>query len=154
VDGCERKHEAHGLCSRHYQRLKKTGSLEQPLATGSDEERFWIKVDRSRGPDTCWLWLAGISGNTGYGNIWWLGRTQSAHRVAYTLVKGSIPPELTIDHLCRVRHCVNPDHMEIVTQAENNRRILVTRLTRHKRSEAGRKGGYARAEALRLKQAK
>lgn len=138
----------------HYQRIKKTGRLDQPLSTGADEERFWAKVDRSGGPGSCWLWQAGISGNTGYGNIWWLGRTQSAHRVAYTLLRGSIPPELTIDHLCRVRHCVNPDHLELVTQAENNRRILLTEQLRSRRSEAGRLGGYARAEKLRPEQTK
>lgn len=153
MDKCDRKHEARGLCAMHYQRLTKTGTLDQPLATGPDEERFWTKVDRSTGPDACWHWLAGISAATGYGNIWWLGRTQSAHRVAYTLLRGPIPPALTIDHLCRVRHCVNPAHLELVTQAENNRRILLTEQLRRHRSEAGRKGGFARAQSIRLKQA-
>ena len=45
------------------------------------------------------------------------------HRVSYEHHKGPIPEGLTIDHLCRVKLCVNPDHLEAVTQAENNRRI-------------------------------
>jgi hypothetical protein len=100
----------------------KTGSLDQPLATGTDEARFWAKVDRSGGPDACWPWLAGISTNTGYGNIWWDGTTQSAHRVAYELATGTIPAGLTIDHLCSNRACVNPAHLEPATQQVNNNR--------------------------------
>jgi hypothetical protein len=45
-----------------------------------------------------------------------------AHRVAYRLTVGEIPDGLTVDHLCRNRMCVNPDHMELVTLAENGRR--------------------------------
>jgi hypothetical protein len=136
----------------HYQRLTKIGRLEQPIATAPDEIRFWTKVDRSGGPDACWLWLGGVSSNTGYGNFWWLGRTQSAHRVAYIFEHGAIPLSLVIDHLCRTRRCVNPAHMELVSQAENNGRIVVTEQIREQRSAAGRKGGYARADALRVKQ--
>lgn len=119
--GCDRTHEAQGLCGMHYQRLKKTGTLDQPLATGSDEERFWAKVDRG-GSGGCWLWCAGISSNTGYGNVWWYGKTASAHRVAYQLSRGPILDGLTLDHLCRVRHCVNPDHLEAVPFVVNNAR--------------------------------
>ena len=48
-----------------------------------------------------------------------------AHRAAYALDVGPIPEGLTIDHLCRVRHCVRPDHLEPVTQAENTRRAAL-----------------------------
>lgn len=78
-------------------------------------ERFWQKVDRS---GDCWLWTAGRTPE-GYGKFWLGGKTVLAHRVAYTLEHGPIPDRLHLDHLCRVRHCVNPAHMEPVTHREN-----------------------------------
>lgn len=66
----------------------------------------------------CWEWTA--SRNIGgYGMIWFEGRPRVAHRVAYGLLVGAIPDGLTLDHLCRVRHCVNPAHLEPVTMYEN-----------------------------------
>lgn len=132
----------------HYQRLTKGGYLEQPLSTGPDDVRFWAKVDKSGGPGACWPWTAGICTRTGYGNIWWLGRAQSAHRIAYELAIGPIPPGLTVDHVeargCTLRHCVNPAHLEAVTQAENNRRIALTPQLSVKRAKSGRLGAAAR----------
>lgn len=81
-------------------------------------ERFWAKVDKT---DTCWLWT-GATARNGYGQVGIDGRTRSAHRVSYEALVGPIPDGLVIDHLCRVRHCVNPDHMEPVTSGENTRR--------------------------------
>jgi len=65
-------------------------------------------------PDGCWLWQGPLSPN-GYGRTskWY------AHRAMYEILMGPIPPRLVIDHLCRVRRCVNPDHMEVVTRGEN-----------------------------------
>ena len=71
----------------------------------------------------CWIWIGRRSRN-GYGLINIDGRSKFAHRVSYELRRGSIPPGLVIDHLCRTRHCVNPWHMECVTGAENVRRGL------------------------------
>lgn len=68
----------------------------------------------------CWLWL-GHTTRTGYG-IGYFGSTPKivqAHRYFYTAFKGEIPNGLTIDHLCRVRCCVNPDHMEAVPMRTN-----------------------------------
>lgn len=85
------------------------------------EERFWAKVDQD-GPNGCWIWTAYTMTN-GYGLF---GLTKSkmslAHRFAYQDLVGPIPEGLVIDHLCRVRNCVNPAHMEVVTQIENVRR--------------------------------
>lgn len=66
----------------------------------------------------CWLWTACIKPE-GYGQIWWNGSTRNAHRVVYRLFVGEIPAGLQLDHLCRVRHCVNPAHLEPVTNREN-----------------------------------
>ncbi len=84
------------------------------------EERFWSKVD-AVGP--CWLWTAGTFAQ-GYGSYWDSGlkRMVNAHRWSWLHLVGPIPRGLVLDHLCRVKLCVCPDHLEPVTQAENIRR--------------------------------
>lgn len=88
-------------------------------------DRFMAKV--SPEPNSgCWLWMGACAGEYGYIGLGG-GRHQgirTAHRVAYELFKGPVPDGLHIDHLCRVTCCVNPDHMEAVTQQENNRRQM------------------------------
>jgi hypothetical protein len=73
-------------------------------------------------PDGCWLWTASL-GRGGYAQVWWGGTMARAHRVVYELITGvAVPADLESDHLCRVRHCVNPGHLEPVTRQENQRR--------------------------------
>jgi hypothetical protein len=80
--------------------------------------RFWSKV--SVDPDSgCWLWTAAIDPQTGYARLGLGKKAANGHRVAYELLVGDVPEGLEIDHLCRVRHCVNPDHLEPVTHREN-----------------------------------
>lgn len=69
----------------------------------------------------CWAWTHYLESN-GYARLWVDGRNYGAHRFSYEYHVGPIPEGLQIDHLCRVRHCVNPDHLEPVTSAENTRR--------------------------------
>lgn len=78
-------------------------------------EQFWSYVDAS---GDCWLWAGNLT-KLGYGHLNLDGKTKLAHRASYELLCGPIPEGLTLDHLCRVRHCVNPDHLEPVTSAEN-----------------------------------
>jgi HNH endonuclease len=82
-----------------------------------------------RGYDTaCWMWQGGDQGE-GYGRMSVNRRNVPAHRAYYEQVHGPIPDGLTIDHLCKVPGCVNPDHMEPVTFRENRRRSVQTILT-------------------------
>ncbi|MER6488749.1 HNH endonuclease signature motif containing protein [Streptomyces virginiae] len=73
------------------------------------------------GPNGCVLW-AGVVSYAGYGQISVQTRTRAPHRLTYVAFKGEIPQGLEIDHLCGVRHCVNPFHLEAVTHGENLRR--------------------------------
>ncbi len=84
------------------------------------DERFWERVG-SFEPEGCWPWK-GFVNDRGYGSLTINGRSYKAHRLSYEWANGPIPEGLQIDHLCRVRHCVNPGHMEAVTQATNIRR--------------------------------
>lgn len=85
--------------------------------SATTSERFWAKVEKT---DTCWLWASYIKPN-GYATFW-EPAVQSkvyVHRWVYEQEVGPIPEGLEIDHLCSVRHCVNPDHLEPVTHHEN-----------------------------------
>lgn len=89
--------------------------------TACDEARFAANIDPN-GPDGCHLWT-GVAAGNGYGRfIWQNDPYWQAHRLAFALAHGEIDPTLTIDHLCRVRLCVNPDHLEQVTLRENGLR--------------------------------
>lgn len=69
----------------------------------------------------CWIWSGAIH-KTGYGQVKWNGKSTVAHRVIFEIVKGTIPAGLILDHLCNVKSCVNPDHLEPVTYSINTKR--------------------------------
>ena len=91
-------------------------------------DRFHAKVALDAAG--CWIWTGAIGG-PGYGGFTGVQtpthRWGSAHRFAYRVFIGRIPPGYTIDHLCRVRACVNPAHLEAVTFGENTRRAWAAR---------------------------
>jgi len=132
-----------GMCGRHYQRLRNGGD---PLVKRSrwdgmtPEMRLLAKVDKN-GPlpekrpelGPCWVW-GGSKMGSGYGSFYLEGHHVGAHVAAYTLMRKPVPDGAELDHLChpgdgscsratcRHRLCVNPDHLEPVTRAENVRR--------------------------------
>ena len=79
-------------------------------------ERLWSGAVETE--DGCWEWRRTRNRN-GYGQIGVGGKTKVAHRVAYELAIGPIADGLQLDHLCRNRACINPAHLEPVTQSEN-----------------------------------
>lgn len=82
--------------------------------------RFWRLVDTNT-PTGCWLWT-GSTNEKGYGRFKVAGKNVRAHRFAYELLVEPIPDDLQLDHLCEVKACVNPAHLEVVDNAENTRR--------------------------------
>lgn len=114
---CNRPVHAGGLCTGHYGQFKKGKELRPLQPRGlTVEQRFWAKVDKQ--PVGCWVWV-GASNGHGYGKFYLDGKVVGAHRVSYELARGPIPEGLVIDHLCRNRACVKPDHLEPVTTQVN-----------------------------------
>ena len=89
--------------------------------------------------DDCWPWWGAI-GSNGYGTATSDGFRVPAHRFVYERLVGPIPEGLVLDHLCRVRHCVNPRHLEPVANAENVRRGMPFRQPRRSPSPAALEG--------------
>lgn len=117
--GCNRPWVARKYCHMHYERWRRTGSIER-APQPSTEERFWSCVRKT---PTCWIWEGPINSD-GYGRFSLPGDGKiGAHCFAYQLLVGPVPEGLVLDHVrdrgCLSRACVNPAHMEPVTTREN-----------------------------------
>lgn len=88
------------------------------MMKGHPETRIWANIKEENG---CWLWTRSLD-SRGYAQIRVNGVLTLAHRFIYKILIGEIPDGLVIDHLCRVKRCLNPYHMEPVTSAENTMR--------------------------------
>ena len=128
IHECGKPAHAIGLCSLHQSRHYRHGDASHEGPT--QDERFWAKVREGAVPTyaphlgECWIWSGSVS-TQGYGKF--SNPSLLAHRVSYESMVGPIPEGLAIDHLCRVRTCVNPAHLDPVTAAENTRRENIAR---------------------------
>lgn len=126
VDGCDRadRQMRQGYCTKHYQRNKKHGSPLVRLIHENFEDRFWSKVEKT---ESCWNWTGAKT--SGHGVVKRDGVQGGAHRASYEMKNGPIPEGMAIDHICRNRACVNPDHLRIATQKQNRENLDPAGLT-------------------------
>lgn len=125
VADCDRVAANQGYCQAHYMRQRRgmpmvpiTRASRRRVEGATPEERFFARVVES---GDCWDWV-GLVNSDGYGTLREAGEYRLAHRWVYEFMVAEIPTGLTIDHLCRNTRCVNPDHLEPVTNSENVRR--------------------------------
>lgn len=127
---CENKANCYDLCHKHYARWKRLGDPNVKVRlVGHPYERFmsFVHINQQTG---CWEWQGYVK-PAGYPFFSVKKKTIQAHRWAYEYFKKDTIGPLTIDHLCRVKHCVNPDHLEKVTIQENLNRRLVKQCCPH-----------------------
>lgn len=106
-------------------------------------ESFWRRVLRSEG---CWLWQGGRQSH-GYGSLGWHGRVVQAHRLAYELTYGPIPPGMSVRHTCDVTSCCRPDHLLLGTQRDN-----VADMVARNRMRRGEQRPHAKLSAESVRQ--
>lgn len=116
---CGKHRYGRGLCRGHYEQAANGKPLTplRPVSSRFDraDERLARQTDRT---GDCWNWTGSISSG-GYGTLTVHGLFKYAHRLAWELDHGPIPDGLVIDHKCRNRRCVRPDHLHVVTTKEN-----------------------------------
>lgn len=112
-----------------------------PKLTNHQIARFWSQVDVGSKTE-CWEWRTGLT-DTGYGQTTFNFKTYRAHRVAYTFFYGAIREGYTLDHLCKNRKCVNPNHLEVVSSYENMLRSDTSLINNYKKTHCKRGHAYS-----------
>lgn len=124
--GCKRIGKiTKGYCDSHYRQFLKHGkpiSLEiftPKRPKGTLEERFWASLTKPDNPEDCWEWK-GYRNNRGYGTIGINHKSKLAHRLSYDIHNGTeLLSHQPVHHICANTGCVNPAHLQRVTQQEN-----------------------------------
>lgn len=116
IPDCPTPVHSRGWCQMHATRWRRHGDPLIAKKIVGDELARFLKFANQAGSD-CWLWSGRINGG-GYPQFM-TPSTDYAHRWSYAHFVAPIPSGYQVDHLCRVRHCVNPAHLEAVTQREN-----------------------------------
>lgn len=151
VDDCDTLVTKSKMCKKHRQRVYRHGdpnivkSRARPVQPVM--ERFWSKVNKT---DSCWLWI-GSTDSSGYGSfsvkdgkgrkVW------SAHRFAYTQLVDAIPDGMLVCHHCDTPRCVNPDHLFLGTDADNNADMI--RKGRNRHPTGDQHGTHTKPESVR-----
>ena len=93
--------------------------LPRPAGLAGEDMLAWMQEQTTETAGGCWTWPEDRLFPSGYGQVWWRGRSQRAHRVAYELACGPIPDGLQVNHHCDNPACIRPDHLYVGTQREN-----------------------------------
>lgn len=119
IEGCDRPNFARTWCRIHYYRWTRQGDPNVvKFVRGDLALRLSSHIERT---SECWNWT-GTRDEKGYGHIRIGRKMRPAHRVAYEIANGPVPRGMEVDHLCRNRRCVRPEHLEAVTHHENTLR--------------------------------
>lgn len=119
IPDCDRPGKSLGWCGMHYQRVTRYGDpnfVTPPGRPLKSLDRIFDNLTEDQ--NGCWRWQGGHS-QQGYGLVKHDGRRLMVHRVAYERLIGDIPDGLFTDHLCRVRDCANPWHLDPVPNGVN-----------------------------------